>query len=83
MESIAGTGNFVEIHEAANKMIKCLRIFNDPKEAAREIEIEFVDGTELSIEIHSQTTVLTRLCNLEGGDFLVTYESAVGPAQVR
>jgi hypothetical protein len=83
MASIAGERNFLEIHEAANKVIQCLRVFNDPRDAAREVEIEFADGTELSIEIQTQTVILTRLCRLEDGDFDVIKEYANTPDQSR
>ena len=83
MPSIADRRNFLEIHDAANKVIQRLRVFNGPREAAREIEIEFADGTELSIEIHAQTAVLIRLCNVEGGDFHVIQEYANTPDQSR
>jgi hypothetical protein len=76
--NVADKGNFVEIHEVVNKVIQCLRVFNDPKGTAREIEIEFADGTELSIEIQAQTEITTRLCSTQDGDFRIIQEYANG-----
>jgi hypothetical protein len=75
----AGKGIFLEIHEAVNKVIQCLRVFNDSNGTAREIEIEFADGTELSIEIQAQTEITTRLCSTQDGDFRVIQEYANRP----
>lgn len=60
--------NFLIIPEAANKVIQCLRVFHDSRDNSREIEIEFADGTELSIEVQAKTAVIARLVSLENGD---------------
>jgi len=45
------TEEYLEFPEVVAKVIRRLRIYNDPP--SREVHLEFTDGTALSIEIES------------------------------
>lgn len=47
---------FLELPEAAAKVIQTLRVYDDPPHG-REILIEFSDGTSLSIDLHSAISI--------------------------
>lgn len=47
---------FMELPEAANKVIRCLRVYDDPP-YGREVHIEFDDGTQISIDLAVETAV--------------------------
>ncbi|HEY0758749.1 MAG TPA: hypothetical protein VGD59_05790 [Acidisarcina sp.] len=61
--------NFLVIPEVTNKVIQRLRVFHDPRDNSREVEIEFADGTELSIEVQVGTSVVARLSSTDKGAY--------------
>jgi hypothetical protein len=50
---------FLELPEAADKVIRNLRIYDDPP-YGREVHIVFTDDTQISIDLAVETTVSAR-----------------------
>lgn len=64
---------FLELPEAAEKVIRSLRVYDDPP-YGREVHIALTDGTQISIDLAVETAVHTKHYRGDKGDLEVLHE---------
>lgn len=64
---------YVELPEAVNRAIRCLRVYDDPP-YGREVYIAFDDGTQISIDLLVATSVHAKHYREEKGDLEMLHE---------
>ena len=64
---------FIELPEAVNRAIRCLRVYDDPP-YGREVYIAFDDGTQISIDLLVQTFVHAKHYRGDKGDLEMLHE---------
>lgn len=64
---------FLELPEAADKVIRSLRVYDDPP-YGREVHIVFTDGTQISIDLAVETTLSARHYRGDKGNLEVLQE---------
>ena len=68
----------LELPEAAGKVIKVMRVYDDPP-YGREVHLIFTDGTELSVDIGVKTCVDAKHYNSSGGGMDVLHRHVDPP----
>ena len=67
------TRSFLDLPEAADKVIRSLRVYDDPP-YGREVHIVFTDGTQISIDVSVETAVNARHYRGDKGDLEILHE---------